>query len=186
MFAAFRVQAALDKEEQADRDGSSDLSLSETVSAVTPYIWAVAGASILAGIAITIGLILIIVPGLYLITMWAVIIPAIVIERSGALASFGRSRELVRGHGWHVFGTLVLVFVILIVVDIVLGLIFLALPIVVRTGLSTVVSGTLIAPFIALVVTLIYYRLLEARGGGGHARGQSGRVHPPALICVAP
>src|SRR5260370_33057880 len=108
MFAAFRVQAALDKEEQADRDGRADLSLSETVSAVTPYIWAVAGASILAGIAITIGLILIIVPGLYLITMWSVIIPAIALDRSGALPSFGRSREPFPGLGCAVLGTLCL------------------------------------------------------------------------------
>jgi hypothetical protein len=171
LFAAFLVQAALVKAVQDVRDGRADLSFGETVSAVTPYIWAVAGASILAGIAIAIGLILIIVPGLYLITIWAVIVPAIVIERSAALASFGRSRELVRGHEWHVFGTLVLAFVILIIVDIVLGLIFLALPIVLRSGLSTVVSGTLVAPFLALVVTLIYYRLLEARGGGGEVGG---------------
>jgi hypothetical protein len=159
LFAAFLLQAALVKAVQDVRDGRVDLSISETVSAVTPNLWSVAAASILAGIAITIGLVLVIVPGLWLITIWAVIIPVIVIERSGALASFERSRQLVRGHGWHVFGTLVLVFVILIVVDIVLGVIFLALPIVLRSGLSTIISGTLIAPFLALVVTLIYYRL---------------------------
>ena len=93
-------------------------------------------ASILAGIAITVGLILVIVPGLYLITIWAVIVPVIVIEGSGALASFGRSYQLVRGRGWHVFGTLVLVFVILLVVQFLLGLVFLALPHVWRSGLE--------------------------------------------------
>src|ERR1700733_2149472 len=159
LFAAFLLQATLVKAVQDVRDGRADLSIGETASSALPYIWSVAAASILAGIAITIGLVLIIVPGLWLITIWAVIIPVIVIERSGALASFGRSRQLVRGHGWHVFGTLVLVFVILIVVDIVLGVIFLALPIVLRSGLSTIISGPLIAPFLALVVTLIYYRL---------------------------
>jgi hypothetical protein len=159
LFAAFLLQAALIKAVQDVRDGRVDLSLGETVSAATPYLWAVAAASILAGIGIAIGLFLLIVPGLWLITIWAVIIPVIVIERSGALASFGRSRQLVRGHGWHVFGTLVLVFVIMIAVDIVLGFVFLALPLVWRSGLSTIISGTLIAPFLALVVTLIYYRL---------------------------
>jgi hypothetical protein len=153
------------------RDGRADLSIRETVSAATPYIWSVAAASILAGFAITIGLILIIVPGLWLITIWAVIIPVIVIERSGALASFGRSRQLVRGHGWHVFGTLVLVFIILIVVDLVLGIIFVALPIVLRSGLGTVISGTLVAPFLAVIVTLIYYRLVGTNGGGPTAQG---------------
>ena len=172
--AAFLLQAALVKAVQDVRDGRADLSFGQTVSAATPYIGPVAIASILAGIAITIGLILIIVPGLFLITIWAVIVPVIVIERSGALASFGRSRQLVRGNGWHVFGTLVLVFVILIVVDLVLGLIFLALPLLLRNGLSTVISGTLIAPFIALVVTLIYYRLSGASDGQGPANGAPG------------
>jgi hypothetical protein len=159
LFAAFLLQATLIKAVQDVRDGRADMSINETVSAATPYLWAVAAASILAGIAITIGLALVIVPGLWLITIWAVIIPVIVIERSGALAAFGRSRNLVRGHGWHVFGTLVLVFIILLVADIVLGIIFLALPIFWRTGLSSIISGTLVAPFLALVVTLIYYRL---------------------------
>ena len=166
LFAAFLLQATLVKAVQDVRDGRADLSIGETVSAATPYIWSVAGASILAGIGITIGLILIIVPGLWLITIWAVIIPVIVIERSGALASFGRSRQLVRGHGWHVFGKLVLVFVILLVVDFILALIFAALPVVLRSGLGTVISGTLVAPFLALVVTLIYYRLSGTDGRG--------------------
>jgi len=180
LFAAFLLQATLVKAVQDVRDGRADLSIGDTVSAATPYIWSVAAASILAGIAITIGLILIIVPGLWLITIWAVIIPVIVIERSGALSSFGRSRQLVRGHGWHVFGTLVLVFIIMIVVNIILGIIFAALPLVWRSGLSTVVSGTLISPYIALVVTLIYYRLsgVGSNWPGAAADGPPGGYGP--------
>ncbi len=159
IVAAFLLQATLVKAVQDVRDGRVDMSLGETVRAAIPYIGSVALASILAGIAIVIGLILIIVPGLYLITIWAVIVPVIVIEGAGALDSFGRSHQLVRGRGWHVFGTLVVVYVILLVVDLVLGLIFTALPHVLGTGLSSVISGTLIAPFLALVVTLVYYRL---------------------------
>jgi hypothetical protein len=159
IVAAFLLQAALVKAVQDVRDGRVDMSVGETVEAARPYLWSVMGASILAAIAIGIGLVLVIVPGLILITIWAVIVPVIVIERSGALASFGRSRALVRGRGWHVFGTLVIVFVILLVVDFVLGLIFSALPHVLSSGLSSVISGTLISPFLALVVTLVYYRL---------------------------
>jgi hypothetical protein len=179
LFAAFLLQATLIKAVQDVRDGRADLSIGETVSAATPFIGPVAVASILAGIAITIGLILIIVPGLWLITIWAVIIPVIVIERSGAMASFGRSRQLVRGHGWHVFGTLVLVFIIMIVVDIILGAIFLALPLALGRGLSTVISGTLIAPFLAVVVTLIYYRLVGTNGGGPSAQSGYGYGQGP-------
>ncbi|MGH3154855.1 MAG: hypothetical protein ACRDOB_29570 [Streptosporangiaceae bacterium] len=159
VVAAFLLQATLVKAVQDVRDGRADLSIKETVSEATPYIWSVALASILAGIAITIGLLLIIAPGLYLITIWAVIIPVIVIERSGVMASFGRSHDLVRGHGWHVFGTLVIVYIIMLVVNIVLGAIFSALPNVLGDGLSSVISGTIISPFLAVVVTLVYYRL---------------------------
>jgi hypothetical protein len=165
LIAAFLLQATLIKAVQDVRDGRADLSISDTVSAAVPYILPVAVASILAGIAIAIGLVLIIVPGLILITIWAVIIPVIVIEGSGPLAAFGRSQRLVRGNGWHVFGTLVLVFLLMIAVNIVLGVIFAVLPLLWRNGLSTVISGTLIAPYLALVVTLIYYRLTSAQGG---------------------
>jgi hypothetical protein len=164
--ALFLVQASLVKAVQDVRDGQVDLSIGQTMSAATPSLGAVIGAGVLAGIAITIGLILLIAPGLFLITIWAVIVPAIVIERAGVFASFGRSQQLVRGYGWQVFGTLVLLWLILLVVDIILGLIFSWLhSAALRSGISTVISGTLIAPYIALVVTLMYYRLAAAHGG---------------------
>jgi hypothetical protein len=168
--ASFLLQATLVKAVQDEREGRGDMSIGAGVSAAMPYLWPVAGASILAGFAIAIGLFLLIVPGLYLITIWAVIIPVIVIERSGMIDSFGRSHQMVRGRGWHVFGTLVLVYIIQFVVDLVLAAIFSALPVALRDGLSTVIAGTVIAPFLALVVTLIYYRL---GGGDSSAEGVS-------------
>jgi hypothetical protein len=169
-FAMFLLQAALVKAVQDEREGRGDLSIENTVNAAMPYIGNVAIAAILASIGIEIGIFLLIVPGLYLATIWAVIIPVIVIEGSGALDSFGRSYQLVRGRAWHVFCTLVLVFITLFVVDIALGFIFSALPFTLRDGLSTVISGTLIAPFLAIVVTLMYYRLAgdRARTGAGY------------------
>jgi hypothetical protein len=161
-FAAFVLVAALVKTVQDEREGRRDLTISGTVNAAMPYLGNVAIASILAGFAITIGLFFLIVPGLYLITIWAVFIPVIVIEGAGALDSFGRSHQLVRGHGWQVFGTLVIVYIIQVIAGLVLGLIFSALPYFFRDGISTVIAGTLIAPFLAIVVTLIYYRLTES------------------------
>jgi hypothetical protein len=185
LIAGYVLQATLVKAVQDVRDGRADLSIGETISAVTPSLSIVVGASILASLGIWIGFVFIIVPGLFLMTIWAVIVPVIVIERSGALASFGRSRALVRGHGWHVFGTLVLVYIIQIVVQFVLSLVFSALPVVLGDGLSSVISGTLISPFLALVVTLVYYRLVgisaPAAGGpaGGYQQGYGGFAQPP-------
>ena len=177
VVAAFLVQAALVKAVQDVRDGRVDLSLGETVSAVLPFLGPVIIASILAGIGIAIGFVLIIVPGLILLTFWSLIVPSIVIGGEGVFGSFSKSWRTVRGYAWHVFGTYVLVFLILIVFDIVVGLILIFLPVVARNAISSIVSGTLVAPFLALVVTLIYYRLTaahEARGGPGQAQ------RPPA------
>jgi hypothetical protein len=179
LVATYLVQAALIKAVQDIRDGRVDLSVGETLEAATPLILPVAGASILAAIAITFGLILLIVPGLYLITIWAVIVPVIVLERSGALNSFGRSQQLVRGRGWPVFGTLAVLFLIQIVFSFILSLIFAALPQAVSSGLSSVIAGTLMAPFIALVVTLVYYRLVETSAGGGYGQPPGYGQHEP-------
>jgi hypothetical protein len=162
IIAGFLVQAALVKAVQDVRDGRADLNLGETVSAALPYLGAVVGASILAGIGIAIGFALIIVPGLILLTFWSLIVPSIVIGHEGVFGAFRKSWRTVRGYAWHVFGTYVLVFLILIVFYIVLSLILYALPIVARNFISNIVSGTLVAPFLALVVTLIYYRLTAA------------------------
>src|SRR3954453_22036144 len=49
--------------------------------------------------------------------------PAIFRERVGVFDAFGRRRNLVRGSGWTVFGTLVVVLLIVIAIGIVLGVI---------------------------------------------------------------
>jgi len=124
----------------------------------------VALASILASIAIGIGFFLLIVPGLFLATFLSLIVPCIVIGGAPALSSFERSWRTVSGYGWHVFGTYVVTFLVLIVANIVLSIILGALPGAARSFIAEVIAGTLVAPFIACVVTLMYYRLTAAHG----------------------
>ena len=165
IVAGFLLQAALVKAVEDVRDGRVDLSFGETLQAARPAVGRVAVASNLAGLAIGIGLHLLIAPGLYLLTIWCLIVPVIVLEGAGTTAAFSRSRELVRGFGWQVFGTLVLVFVVMLGVGLVLGIIFAALPTAAANFVSSIVSGTIVAPFLALVLTLGYFRLLAAHGG---------------------
>jgi len=162
LAAAFLLQAALVKAVQDVRDGRVDLDLGQTYRAAVPFILPVAGASILAAIGIAIGFVLLIVPGLILLTFWCLIVPCIVLGGAGVFQSFGQSYRTVRGYAWNVFGTLVLVFLIYLALGIVVGLILAVLPVFLRNFVSTVVIGTLVAPFLALVVTLIYYRLTAA------------------------
>jgi hypothetical protein len=94
---------------QDARDGRRDVTVGELFSSATPAIIPLIAMSILFGIGVGIGFFLLIIPGLILLTIWAVTAPAIVIEGAGALESFGRSRELVRGEGWSVFWTILVV-----------------------------------------------------------------------------
>ena len=163
LFAFFWLQAALVKAVDDVRDGRADFSLSETFAQAQEHLAAVVVAAILAGLAIAIGLILLIVPGLVLLTWWAVIIPAIVLENKSAGESFTRSRELVRGFGWNVFGVIVLVVLLLIGFNIVLSIVLTPLADWLQSFLSQFISGTLTAPFTATVLTLLYFRLRAAK-----------------------
>ncbi len=149
------------------RDGRADLSIGETLSRVRPSMSTLGVAGILAAIGISIGLVLLIVPGLLLATWWLLIVPAIVLERRSTFEAFGRSRELVSGYGWNVFGLIVLTFLLLIGVGIALGivlaLVLSPLPDALQQYVGDVISNTLIAPFIALAFTLAYYRLRDVR-----------------------
>ena len=134
LAGTFWLQGALVMAIEDVRNGRADLSISETLGRVRPRMNALAIGGILASIGITIGFILLIVPGLILLTWWLLIVPVIVLEGRSATESFGRSRELVRGHGWNVFGLIVLTVVILIVA----GIIFLILGGVVLWILGTI------------------------------------------------
>jgi hypothetical protein len=169
LVGLFWVQGALATAVADIRDGRADLSLGETFSRVQPQLASIAVAGVLAGIGIFLGLLLLIVPGLVLMTWWVLIIPVIALERTSAGASFGRSRELVRGYGWNVFGVIVLTILLLIGVGIVLGLVLTPLADWLQNFVSNIVSGTLTAPFIALVWTLLYFRLQQAKSAPAEA-----------------
>jgi hypothetical protein len=164
LLGTFLLQAALVKAVQDAHDGRHDLDLRASVEAALPFLLPVTIAGLFAAIAIGVGFALLIVPGLILLTFLSLIVPFIVVGGATAFESFGKSWATVRGYAWHVFGTYVVVFLILIVGEIVLGVILLALPYAARTFISDVVVGTLVAPFLAAVVTLVYDRLRAAHG----------------------
>src|ERR1700745_444775 len=108
LVGTFWLQGALVYAVDDVRDGRIDSSIGDLFERVQPYIGTLIGAGILAGIGIAIGFVLLIVPGLILLTWWCLIAPVIVLERKKVGESFGRSRELVRGHAWTVFGIIII------------------------------------------------------------------------------
>ena len=158
LYTGFAVKLVQDV-----RDGRRDETVGELFSAAAPFIGTLIIFGILFGIGVGIGLLLLIVPGLILLTIWSVGAPAIVVEGVGAIDAFGRSRRLVRGEGWSVFGTLLLVLIIVILIGFVLAAI--ATPISNgATVVASIISSAITAPIFALAVTIMFFDL-----GGGTA-----------------
>jgi hypothetical protein len=158
------------------RDGKRDFSVGELLSSASDAILRLIGNGILYAIGVGIGLVLLIVPGLYLITIWAVTAPAIVIERRGAIEAFGRSYELVRGDGWTVFGVIVVAFLILVGFAFLGALIGAAIADLVGAIVLTILANTLAAPFAALVSSVLFFEL----------RGERPPTEAPAAPPTAP
>ncbi|HWB57566.1 MAG TPA: hypothetical protein VG479_11575 [Gaiellaceae bacterium] len=144
------------------RDGRADQTVSETFGRVWPRLGAIIVAGILLGLAIGIGLLLLIVPGLYLLTIWVAVIPAVVLENRGIIESFGRSRDLVRGHGWNVFGVIILTILLLIGISIVVGVVLSPLDEWLESLVGRFFTNVVVGPFVVVVWTLVYYRLRAA------------------------
>jgi hypothetical protein len=169
IVGVFWLQGALVIAIDDVRDGRADLSISETLDRVRPRLSTLAIAGLLAGIAIGIGLLLFIVPGLFLLTIWLLIVPAIMLEGSGVGDAFSRSQDLVRGYGWSVFGVIVLTVLIFIGVAIVFGIVDNALDNAWASFALNIVLQTLTAPFLALAWTTTYYELRDLKGAGATA-----------------
>lgn len=143
------------------QDGRRDSSVGDLMRFALPVLGPLLGAGILAGFGIGFGFVLLVVPGLYLATIWAVIAPAIVIERRGVFDAFGRSRQLVSGNGWPVLWTILVAYLISFVAAIALTALAnsIANGPLVRIVFSALAS-TFTAPITALVAAILYFRLL--------------------------
>jgi hypothetical protein len=122
-----------------------------------------------------IGLILLIVPGVFLGVRWAMTLPAVVFERKGPFSAMGRAWELTGDNFWRVFATLLLVSLLVFVISFaVQGVLEAALfavddssEFVVATisTLAQVIGIALTYPLLAAVFAVIYYDLRVRKEG---------------------
>jgi len=155
-------------------DGRRNMTAGELISSAQHAIAPLIANGILKAIAVAIGLILFIVPGLILLTVWAVTSPAIVAERRGALAAFGRSYELVRGQSWQVFGVIVVAFLIAFVASAIAVAIGAAIGGVAAVVLLSIIVSILVAPIPALVASIVFFDLGGSAGVPADAAPQAG------------
>jgi hypothetical protein len=162
LIGTFWLQGALVYAVDDVRDGRIDSSVGDLFERVRPYLGTLILAGILAGLGIALGLVLLIVPGLILLTWWCLIVPVIVLEGKRVGESFGRSRELVRGHGWTVFGVVIIVLLASAIASGVIQSIFSFLNPFFRYWIGGTVANAIVDPFLAVALTLMYFHLRES------------------------
>jgi len=125
----------------------------------------VVGTAICAGLGTMFGFILLIVPGLILLTMWYVALPACVLENVGPFEALSRSAFLTKGNRWKVFGIAVVIGILAMIASFVLtavlGFAIGWIGIIVASYLSDV----LIYSFGSVVVAVVYHDLRVAKEG---------------------
>jgi hypothetical protein len=140
------------------QDGRRDHSVGELLASVEPVLLRLIAVSILFAIGVGLGFVVLIIPGLILLTLWAVVAPVTVLERPGIFAAFGRSRELVRGNGWPVFGVIVLVYVVVLAISLAAGIASTPLGFLGRALINWAVTVAT-APVPALSASVLYFAL---------------------------
>jgi hypothetical protein len=112
------------------------------------------GIGILFGLAVILGCVLLIVPGLMIAMAWCVAVPSYVVEHPPLLESFSRSAQLTRGNRWRIFALFILYFVVLIIVEAVFG-VFSTVSRLAAGGTIPMMQALVLTPLIAIANGLI-------------------------------
>lgn len=128
--------------------------------------------SVVAVLLTMIGMIALIVPGLWIYAVFSVMAPAVTIEGSG-FGGLGRSAALTKGYRWPILGALVLSAIVGILVNLVATFVV-GMVAVAAGGFGMLAGVVLYAAMMALgygfssiVIALIYARLREIKEGIG-------------------
>jgi hypothetical protein len=163
-------------------DGRRDYDVGTLLRSATPVIVPLFIAGILAGLAFLIGFVLFIVPGLVVLTFFAVVAPIIVIERPGVIEAFRRSIALVRGHAFQVFGVIVVLFLLQFIVGAVIQAVANSVAAsFVGYALADLLVRLLVAPLSALAAAVLYFELKAL-----HGEPAPGTVAPTTAATAAP
>jgi hypothetical protein len=160
------------------------MNLTEVWAQTRPRVWTLAGLALVTTVLSFLGLALCIAPGIWLWGIWAVAVPACMVERTTVGGALGRSRQLVSGTFWRVWGIRALGWLVLQVVASLITVPFLVLAFVVGggvdafvdptgtpvafllvLGLGSLIGATLTAPIRAGVDALLYVDLRMRKEG---------------------
>lgn len=149
-------------------------SVGESLTVALRSFWGLLAVGIVSGLAIMLGLILLVVPGVLIFLIWFVAGPVIVAERAGVWQALQRSRDLTRNHRWWLLLLAVVYVVLSWVIAAVVGLIGMAVSGFDASGELTIVT-LVFGPVAQAITTLLwgavvaatYVELRAVKEGGG-------------------
>ena len=111
LVGAYVLQAAILYASINELNGRK-VEFGKAISTGFSFVLPLFGLGILMGLALMLGFILLIVPGILMSVAWIVAAPAVVVEKVGVTASFGRSADLTRNHRWPILGVCVVYIIV--------------------------------------------------------------------------
>lgn len=128
----------------------------------------VIGLALLQALGTTLAYMLLFVPGLIVMSMWFVALPACVVERLGPWASLKRSSGLTAGHRWKIFGIIALLILVNSLGSAFIGAVFGMFRLAHLSlifGVTFWIWAALLGAFQATVAVVAYYELRAAKEG---------------------
>ncbi|PRX10225.1 UNVERIFIED_ORG: hypothetical protein BCL66_10416 [Martelella mediterranea] len=125
--------------------------------------------TLIATFGIAVGSMLFLIPGLWLCGVWAVCVPAIMIERAG-FGALSRSSQLTKGYRWPVVGFIVVTYIIISVITFLVAMVaaFLPIPALFVAIVLGLINGITTA-LLSIAVSVAYARLRDIKEGVGYA-----------------
>ena len=165
IIAAVAYQGLVVQAVRDIQDGVRDLSLGGLFRSVSKVLAPLLWTAILVGLGVFVGFLAFLIPGLVLLTWWAVAAPVVVCEVRSPTEAISRSRGLVRGHGWQVFSVLVVTFLLVLIADLLLASLANAVSgSDIAFAVAQLLAGTITAPVFALASAVLYLELLQLKG----------------------
>jgi hypothetical protein len=155
------VEGVLAEDVRDVHEGRPMPSMRELARRMRPRLFTLAVATLVYSVCITVGIVLLVVPGLIVLIRWSVIVPVIVIEGRGMRESFRRSNRIVKGKSWTVFGVLAIVFVASGLLETLFDNLLFWLPELYASWLGHFLVSVLTAPYVAHALAAIYYGLVD-------------------------
>jgi hypothetical protein len=153
------------------------MAIDEAVLAGLTRLPAMLGASILYGLAIGLGLVLLIVPGIILSVYWILFTIAVISDRKGPVQSLGYSYQLIKGHWWRsatilgVLGIIAMVLYAALIMLVAGGAIGGAIGnedsagLLIFSSLTTALVSAAVTPLFYAILLVMYNDLKLRRGG---------------------